>query len=264
MTSTVIVGAVALAVLWLVAVLGLQRGAMYPAPPVPAGSAPPPDAEVLRVGPDADVEAWLLPPLTPPDGRPAPALLFTHGNGELIDFWPPAFEEPRRQGLAILLVEYPGYGRSGGRPTEESIVAAVVAAHDALASRPGIDADRIVAHGRSLGGGAACALAARRPLAALILESTFTDVAALARPFGVPRALVRDPFDNLAVVREYRGPVLIVHGDRDRIVPPSHARRLHEAAADSELVLLPHGHNDMPRAWGAVLEFLRRRGIVEP
>lgn len=218
---------------------------------------------MLHLGQDR-VEAWFLAPLddAPTPSRAAPTLIFFHGNGELIDFWPEEFESPRRRGWAVLLVEYPGYGRSGGRPSESSIVATALAAHDALAGRDDVDARRLVAYGRSLGGGAAAALAARRPtVAALILESSFTGVASLARRFLVPTALVRDRFDNLSAVRAWDGPLLIVHGERDRIVPPSHARALHAAAPRSELVLLPHGHNDMPRAWPAILDFLERAGV---
>ncbi len=265
MTIGFLVALAALVALWAVAVFGLQRKAMYPAPPARFAIGPPADAEVLRVGPDG-VEAWLLPPLdaegsqsaADPDALP-PALLFFHGNGELIDFWPDEFAEPRLRGWAVLLVEYPGYGRSGGSPSEESIVAAALAAHDALAARDDVDPARLVAYGRSLGGGAAAALAARRPsIAALVLESSFTGVAPLARRFLVPGSLVLDRFDNLAALAAYDGPVLIVHGKRDAIVPPSHARALHEAAPGSELVWLPHGHNDMPRAWPEILGFLER------
>ena len=117
----------------------------------------------------------------------------------------------------------------------------------------------IVSHsgyGRSLGGGAICQLAANRPLAALILESTFSSVADLARPMGVPSWLVRDPFDNLSVLREYAGPVLLLHGSRDRVIPFRHSERLHDEARQSILRPMTCGHNDCPRPWGEIHEFL--------
>lgn len=235
-----------------------QRSMMFPAPS-PAG-APPRPADALQVWLDlreGPVEAWYLPPLARGARQPAPLLLFTHGNGELIDHWPAEFDEPRRWGYGVLLLEYPGYGRSAGKPSEPSITAAAVAAFDWAARQPDIDARRIVAWGRSVGGGAACALIARRPVAAAILESSFTGVAAFARRFGAPGFLVRDRFDNLARVRDFRGPLLILHGASDGEIPPAHAQALAAAAQRAELHLMPCGHNDCPRPWDRIERFLR-------
>jgi hypothetical protein len=202
------------------------------------------------------VEAWYLPP-TGDAGRPAPLLLFAHGNGELIDYWPDAFDPPRAWGYGVLLLEYPGYGRSKGRPSEASITDATIAAYDWAAAQPGIDATRMIGYGRSLGAGAVCALLEHRPLAAVILESPFTTIRAFAIRYGAPGFLVRDPFDNLSRLRTYKGPILIMHGEHDAIIPPWHGRALAAAAPQAELRLLPCGHNDCPRAWGVV------RGFVE-
>ncbi len=119
---------------------------------------------------------------------------------------------------------------------------------------------RIVAYGRSLGGGAACALAREREVAALILESAFTSVSAIAQRLGVPRPLVRDRYDNLTTVASLDIPVLVVHGERDTIIPVSHGEELARAAG-VELVRLPCGHNDCPRPWGEIREFLRANGL---
>ena len=195
-------------------------------------------------------------------GDPGPLLLYAHGNGELIDHWAGEFETPRAWGLSVLLVEYPGYGRSSGRPSQASVEAAMSAAYDWAVAQPGIDPRRVVAFGRSLGGGAACALARERPLAALVLESTFTSVRDLARGLGFPAFLVRDPFDNLAVVRRFAGPILLLHGERDTSIAPAHAEALHRAAPGSELHLLPCGHNDCRRPWPVVEEFLRVHRVL--
>jgi fermentation-respiration switch protein FrsA (DUF1100 family) len=191
----------------------------------------------------------------------APVLVFAHGNAELIDSWAEAFDEPRRWGLGCLLVEYPGYGRSGGSPSEASIAQAMTGAYDVATGLPGVDPTRIVAYGRSLGGGAACALARRRPVAALVLESTFTSVRSFL-PSRLPGFLVRDPFDNLSVVRSYPGPLLIVHGTRDELIPATHALELHRAAPRSELVLEPCGHNDCSRPWTVLRSFLARSRVL--
>src|SRR5262245_41843151 len=194
-------------------------------------------------------EAWFLPARGASRG-PTPLLIFTHGNGELIDDWPREFEEPRGWGVSALLVEYPGYGRSAGSPSETSISNAIVAAYDWAKARPDVDPRRIVAYGRSLGGGAACALARQREVAALVLESTFTSVPALAARQGVPRFLIVDKFDNGECVAAFRKPILLVHGEQDSLVPVTEARALHAAAPQSELVLFRDcGHNDCPRPW---------------
>ena len=215
---------------------------------------------------NAKVEAWFLPPVDTPAKTPAPAVIFGHGNGELIDFWPDELERFTRLGIAVLLVEYPGYGRSTGMPSEKSITRTFVAAYDSLTSRKDIDPARIIFFGRSLGGGAVCALARHRPSAAMMLMSTFTSAKSLAKKFLVPPFLVRDPFDNLAVVKSYPGPVLIIHGRHDSIIPFSHGKALHEAAKQGEMIAYNAGHNDCPPDWNVFWQdvegFLRKNGLI--
>jgi hypothetical protein len=214
----------------------------------------------------ARVEAWFIPSDKFPPAVPQPVVIFGHGNGELIDYWPEELEKFTRLGVAVLLVEYPGYGRSTGNPSEESVSQTFVAAYDWLALRTDIDNSRIILLGRSLGGGAVCALARHRPSAALILMSTFTSAKSFAKNFLVPSLLVRDPFDNLTVVENYPGPVLIIHGKHDTIIPYSHGKKLHGAAKHGELITYNAGHNDCPPDWEAfwsdVEDFLRRKGII--
>jgi pimeloyl-ACP methyl ester carboxylesterase len=194
-------------------------------------------------------ETWYLPPVSGSRAKPLPAVIFGHGNGELIDYWPEALQNFNRMGIGLLLVEYPGYGRSSGTPSQKSISAAFVAAYDALVSREDVDSSRIILLGRSLGGGAVCALARQRPSAALILMSTFTSVHSMAAKFLAPKFLIRDPFNNLEVIKGYEGPVLVIHGQDDRIVPFAHGANLHRAAQGSRLITYESGHNDCPPDW---------------
>ena len=257
----IVAGAVLLAAaLYFGAVLGLQRPLTYPRPPRPAAPPSlPSGSQQVWLGPHRDLEAWLLQPAA--GARPFPLIIYTHGNGELMDHWVAPFRAMTDAGVAVLLVEYPGYGRSGGRPSRDSITAAVIAAYDFASGRPDFDARRIVAYGRSLGGAAACELAAERPVAALILESTFTSMADLL-PRIVPRSLVLDPFDSLAVIAAGAPPALVLHGVRDRVIPFSHGETLARAAG-TEPIPLPCGHNDCPRQWPLILEFLRRHAVIE-
>lgn len=247
----------------------MQRQIMFPRGMIPA---PSPDAgkvpgrEQLWLNTSSGrVEAWYLPPATPPQ-RPGPAVIFAHGNGELIDFWPNELTPFRQMGIGVLLVEYPGYGRSEGSPSQRSITAAFVAAYDLLKQRPDIDPDRIVLFGRSIGGGAVCALAQARPSAALILMSTFINVSAFAKNFLVPPFLVRDPFDNLAVVKSYPKPILFIHGKQDDVIPYRHGLTLYQAAPNAKLLSYDCRHNDclpgLGTFWQDVETFLREAVIL--
>lgn len=243
----------------------LQQQVVFPAPG-PRGPAPDLEARgaerVWLESGGARVEAWFLPArgAAPPSGA---LIVYAHGNGELIDDWLDDFETPRGWGVSTLLVEYPGYGRSSGTPSEASLKAAMTAAFDWGVTRPGVDPARVIGWGRSVGGGAVCALARERALAALVLESTFTSVRSLAQRLGLPGFLVRDPFDSLAVIATFPRPVLIVHGEVDDMIPVAHAHALRGEAADARLVIEPGcGHNDCPRPWAAVRAFLGEKGLL--
>src|SRR5262245_43221118 len=248
---------------WWALAFALQRSLLFPGSMAVGGAEDLERARGERLwleAPGGRVEAWLLP--AEGDGDRRPLVLYAHGNGELIDHWVDALAPLRSLGVSVLLVEYPGYGRPAARPSRGSITEAMVLAYGLAASRPEVDAGRIVGWGRSLGGGAVCALSRERRLAALVLESTFTSVARMARRFGLPRFLVRDPFDNEEAVRAFDGPMLLVHGERDEIIPPDHARALHAAAPRSELHLAPCGHNDCPRPWEALERFLAAHRLL--
>ncbi len=225
----------------------------------------------------AKVEVLLLAPLKTEDQatsagvKPAPAkhpaIIYTHGNGEQIDDWLTELRPYREWGCYVVLVEYPGYGRSTGKPSEAAIADIVTRVYDELLKRPDIDSTRIVAHGRSLGGGAACLLAARRPVAALVLESTFTSVRSMAGRYGLPGYFCSDPFDNLQVVNEWQKPLLIFHGTKDRVIPFSHGEALAKANPKAEFIPWKDAdHNDFPpaisRSWPAVRVFLEKAGVL--
>ncbi len=213
-------------------------------------------------------EAWFLPPSPQRDKKPAPAVIFAHGNAELIDFWPEQLSGFPVMGIGLLLVEFPGYGRSQGSPSEKSITDAFVAGYDALVQRRDVDPTRIILMGRSLGSGAVCALGARRPSAALILLSAFASIRACASQFLVPGFFVRDPFDNLAVVRSYPGPILIIHGRNDNVIPYRHGLALYRSAQHGHMLSYDCSHNDCPPSWHTfwqdVESFLVSAGIIGP
>jgi uncharacterized protein len=251
-----------LATLYFGVVLLLQRKVLFPAPEIRPSAIRPREVTQVWLTPGGErVEAWYLPPADPPK-VPAAALIYFHGNAELIDFLPYDFNGIRRRGVAVLLVEFPGYGRSGGSPSQTSISATALAAYDWLSSQPLVDRHRLVAYGRSMGGAAAAILGAHRKPAAIVLESTFTSVRSFAHRFWVPEFAVLDPFDNVAAIKMYAGPLLVLHGKDDRLVPVDHAILLAQASRRSVLHLLACGHNDCDRPWTLVEAFLEANGIV--
>jgi pimeloyl-ACP methyl ester carboxylesterase len=256
---------------WSLAVLGLQRAMLFPryaAPPLAdAGEGIPGLERLFLDTDDGRVEAYFIPGDGVDAAHAGPMVLFAHGNAELIDYWPNELRAYREMGVSVLLPEYRGYGRSAGSPSERAIREDFERFYDLAAARPDVDRTRIVFHGRSLGGGAVCALARTRTPRAIVLQSTFTSVADMARRYLVPRFLVLDPFDSLEVVRGLDVPVLVVHGRRDSIVPVEHAHELARAAKHAKLVLLDADHNDCPPDWRAffaeVEAFLRDASLLE-
>jgi len=239
---------------YLAIVFLVQRSVVFPGryvePPRPTPLEPEGVVQIWLQEPQSRVEAWYLP-----SSREATRanLVFAHGNGELIDDWLPAMRILADSGFAVLLVEYPGYGHSTGRPSRSTIARAFEEAFDWLAAHPRAGDAPIVAWGRSLGGGVASDLAGRRPVDALILQSTFTSTSAMARRSFVPGFLVRDRFDNVEALRRYDGPVLIMHGTSDEVIPVEHGRRLSEVREGTPLVELDCGHNDCGRVWTDVV-----------
>jgi fermentation-respiration switch protein FrsA (DUF1100 family) len=240
----------------------LERRALFPGPVITDGSSVALDADARRVWidtPGARTEAFFLSAKAAQTG---PLVIYTHSNAELIDDWADKFQLLRESGVSVLLVEYPGYGRSSGTPSQDSITGTLVAAYDWAIAQPTVDPTRLVGYGRSLGGGVICALARERPLAALILESTFTSVSDTSEHFGLPGFLFRSRFDSLSTVGSFPGPILLLHGERDKFIPVRHAKRLHAAAPGSELQVLPCAHLDCPRSWRSITDFLRRHRLL--
>jgi pimeloyl-ACP methyl ester carboxylesterase len=250
-----------LALLLLSVAWSMQRSVLFPAPPA---RPLPGDREAELVNPGrttSGYQALLLPSRDAARAR-SPVVIFAHGNGELADDWIDAFEPMRDWGWSVLLLEYPGYGGSPGTPSESSIRDAALTVFDWAAAEPRIDAARMVVYGRSIGGGAAVQIATARPVAALILESSFTSTRPLAARYGIPGWLVRDVFDNLDALRGYRGPTLVIHGSEDQLIPVSEGRALAASVSSAEFHALPCGHNDCPRPWGLIRGFLESHGLL--
>ena len=248
----------------------MQRRIIYPrhiirTPPDISDSVPGLERIWLKTK-SGKLESWYFPASDSSKQLPLPAMIIAHGNAELIDHWLPIVSGIREMGIGVLLVEYPGYGRSEGKPGEASLTETFITAYDSLISRPEVDASRIVLFGRSVGSGAICALAGVRPSAVMILMSPFSSVSSLAADYYLPGFLVMDKFDNLELIKSYNNPVLFVHGSRDRIIPYKHSQKLLAASRKGELITYDRGHNDLiddwNRFWNEVRPFLIRAGVL--
>jgi uncharacterized protein len=184
-----------------------QASIIYPGTKNRVDPIPPPSqgAELSRISTAlGDVDALFLPAPPAVDAARQPVVIFGHGNGEVIDYWVTALNGFRQRGIGVLLVEYPGYGRSTGSPSEAAIRGVMDAAYDRIAADPRVDRTRILGFGQSLGGGAICLLAKDRSLRALILQSTFPSLDIFAAEYWAPAFLLRDHFDNLASVAHFQ------------------------------------------------------------
>lgn len=172
-------------------------------------------------------------------------VLYSHGNAEDLGELESYLREMHAAGFAVLAYDYRGYGRSDAvRPTERKAYADAEAAYDHLMKTLGIPGERIILHGRSLGGGPSAHLAATRACAGLVLESTFV---AIHRAYADPPLVPFDRFHVERRLKDARCPVLVIHGTADDAVRPWHGRRLFAAAKEPkwEAWFEGAGHNDL-------------------
>jgi uncharacterized protein len=176
-------------------------------------------------------------------------VLLCHGNGGNIGDRVLHAELLTAVGFDVLMFDYRGYGRSTGKPDEEGTYRDARAAREALLGQPGVDPDRVFYLGESLGGAVAVELASAYPPAGLLLLSAFTSVREMAKVHYkvLPGPLVPDVYNNADRIGELHVPLLVIHGDRDDIVPVEQGRALYEAAPGPKQIRVVEGagHNDI-------------------
>ena len=252
-----------MAMLW-----AIQRQLIY----LPDTARVPPAGEVIEGARDVtlhtddglELGAWFVPARGSAWRTPM-AVLVAPGNGGNRGSRASLAEELSERGLAVLLLDYRGYGGNPGSPTEDGLAADADAAVDALAKQ-GYPPERVIYFGESLGSGVVAALQARHPPAGVVLRSPFTDLADLGAhhyPYLPVRLLLRDRFPVVEHVSWSRVRVTVIYGHSDWVVPSRLSERVADAAPSlvERLVIRGADHNDAvmfgPRVADAVVRLAR-------
>lgn len=247
----------------------IERSFVYPAPPYHRGNwetrwIDREDVYFTSVGPKRQqdrLHGWFAP--HPHQRR---VVLYSHGQSEHVaSLVNVVVRLQEALDASVLVYDYRGYGKSTGRPTEAGCIADGLAAQQWLAERTGVLPEEIVLVGRSLGGAVSVAVAAERGARALVLENTFgrlTDVAAYRFPWAPVKSVMNERYDSIERVRHYDGPLMQLHGTRDRVVPAKFARELFAACPSERKRFFIHRggkhHDPTPLAFYARLDdFLR-------
>jgi uncharacterized protein len=236
-----------------------QRDLLFPIPPVgrtaPAAAGFPEAEEHVLMTPDGEkIIAWHVP------AKPGhPVVLFFHGNGDFLAGRVGRFKGVTADGTGLVAVSYRGYAGSSGRPSEDGLLLDAEAAFAFTVAR--YTAAGIVVWGFSLGTGVAVALAAKHPIAKLILEAPYTstaDVAAALYPIVPVRLLMHNQFHSDQRIGGVTAPLLIMHGTDDRVIPLRFGERLFAMAHEpKQLVRLRGGGHENLDDFGAI-EIARR------
>jgi len=220
----------------------------------------PPDGKVWKriIGPSEKdfVEAVYLPS----QGASRGVVVFAHGNAMLIDDWTELLQfYTKLLNFDVLLVEFRGYGRSGGHPTQKTIVQDFVHFYDLMTLERKSSRGLVVYHGWSIGGGIVADLARVRPPDKVILNSTLASLAQLGKDrSGLPEKIFRVLFPTeirtLDWLQEVDKPVQIHHGRSDKVISPEHSLVLNKGLRNSELHIHEGGHGDSPQDWDTYWE----------
>jgi fermentation-respiration switch protein FrsA (DUF1100 family) len=216
-----------------------------------------------------NVHGWYLPP----DSTVNKVFLFCHGNAGNISHRLETIEFIWKLKAGVMIFDYRGFGRSDGDPSEEGAYADARACYDWLVNGKGHRPDDIIIFGRSLGGAIGVDLATKVPCGGLVVESSFTSAADMARrifPILPTSLIIRYKFNTIDKISSVNCPVLVTHSPDDDIVPYDMGEKLYEAAGKpKQFVKLFGGHNDrqylsLPEYKDAVKALMGQQPLREP
>jgi len=212
------------------------------------------------------INGWLMK-----HPRAASTMLYFHGNAGNIADRLDKISVFYNLGLNVFIIDYRGYGKSQGKPSEHGIYEDALAAYDYLAARPDIARDKIWAYGASLGGAVAVDLSTKRHLACLIIDSSFSSAADMGKTIYplIPSFFLQTKMDSSAKIKNITIPKLFFHSPEDRVVPIRLGRKLYEAApSPKKFIETSGGHNDnhvvTQEIWiQGIREFLKPLGLLK-
>lgn len=193
------------------------------------------------------INAWWIPH---PAARAT--LLFFHGNAGNISHRLDSINIFHQLGLNVLIIDYRGYGKSTGSPSEQGTYIDATTAWQYLITEKKIPADKIIIFGRSLGGAIASKLAMEQSSAGFIIESSFTSISAMGKhyyPYLPTSLLTRIKYPTIDRIAKINKPTLIIHSQSDEIIPYSHGTQLFEQAqqetsTQKTFLEISGGHNE--------------------
>lgn len=247
---------------------GMVRKFLYFPERIPADEPPPTycgDAEEVFVDTESGDRIHGLY-WEPPPGRPV--ILFFHGNAQCVYEWALVREDLEATETGMLLIDYPGYGKSTGSPSEPGLYAAGRAAFSWLTDR--VEPGRIIVFGKSLGGGVATEVCLAAEPAGLVLESTFRSIPSVATnlfPVFPAGALFHsERYDSIEKIPNIHCPVFVIHGSADQLIPVSEGQALFEAANEPKHLWIVEGagHNNVALRAGTEYGRKLRTWIDDP
>lgn len=216
---------------------------------------------------DNQLHGWFFP-----SEKDGPVILHFHGNAGNISHRLDLVQPFLRKGLSVFLVDYRGFGKSSGRPSEPGLYKDGLAAWSYLVEKERIAPERIILHGHSIGAAIAIEVALQKKVRSLVIESAFTSTKDMAKTmalFALFSPVFPAHYNNLEKIPRVSAPKLVIHGERDEIVPFAMGQKLFEAAASpkSFYPVKDAGHNDVFLVGGekyfeAFAEFARSARIA--
>ncbi len=201
------------------------------------------DTIEIKLADKRKITGWYLPH---PDAEKT--LLFFHGNGGNISHRGNSLYIFHKLKFNVLIIDYPGYGESEGKPSEKGLYQSATAAWQYLVNNKKINPENIIIFGRSLGGAVAVDLASRVKAGGLILESTFSsvrDVVDTVFPVLSHFIYLRYSFNSYEKINKVVAPILVIHSPDDRVIPYQSGERLFNTASSEKVFLqIKGGHND--------------------
>lgn len=197
-----------------------------------------------------------------------PTILYFHGNSGSLAHRKERIHRFTRAGYGVYMMSYRRYSGSTGKPSQAWNISDGLLAYDTLIEL-GVTPDNIVVYGESIGTGVATPVSVGREVAALILEAPFTstvDIAKKRYPFLPIRRYMLDRYESVNVIHRIAAPLLVIHGENDKVIPLSSAQELFDAALEPKrMKVIPGaGHTRLLRsgAWAEIQDFLKE--VMDP